>query len=197
MTADMKHRIAIFSNGYNGSITLKAIEGIKRYAAVKDFDTHFYIGFAASNEKPTFNVGQFNIYQLAKLEEYDGLIVFSGILNNPELAEKCCNAAKEKGLPVVSIGMPFDGIPNVDINNEDGMRDLVEHLITVHNVKRIVYIGGTKDHVDTIERYNVVCEVMQKYGLKLEDKDVYYGNWVNETAIDITRRLAKLIYFFL
>ena len=68
----MKHRIAIFSNGYNGSITLKAIEGIKRYAAVKDFDTHFYIGFAASNEKPTFNVGQFNIYQLAKLEEYDG-----------------------------------------------------------------------------------------------------------------------------
>ena len=29
----MKHRIAVFSNGYNGSITLKAIEGIKRYAA--------------------------------------------------------------------------------------------------------------------------------------------------------------------
>ena len=187
----MKHRIAIFSNGYNGSITLKAIEGIKRYAAVKDFDTHFYIGFAASNEKPTFNVGQFNIYQLAKLEEYDGLIVFSGILNNPQLAEHCCRTAKDNGLPVVSIGMPFDGIPNVDINNEDGMRDLVEHLITVHDVKRVVYIGGTKDHVDTIERYNVVCEVMQKHGLTLEDKDVYYGNWVNETAIDITNHLAK------
>ena len=187
----MKHRIAIFSNGYNGSITLKAIEGIKRYAAIEDFDTHFYIGFAASNEKPTFNVGQFNIYQLAKLEEYDGLIVFSGILNNPALAESSCRMAKEKGLPVVSIGMPFDGIPNVDINNEDGMRDLVEHLITVHNVRKVVYIGGTKDHVDTVERYNVVCEVMQKHGLKLEDKDVYYGNWVNETAIAITDELAK------
>ena len=87
--------------------------------------------------------------------------------------------------------MPFDGIPNVDINNEDGMRDLVEHLITVHDVKRVVYIGGTKDHVDTIERYNVVCEVMQKHGLTLEDKDVYYGNWVNETAIDITNHLAN------
>ena len=53
----MKNRIAIFSNGYNGSITLKAIEGIRKYAAIKDFDTHFYIGFAAYNEKPTFNVG--------------------------------------------------------------------------------------------------------------------------------------------
>ncbi len=83
----MKHRIAIFSNGYNGSITLKAIECINRFAADKDFDTHFYIRFAANNEKATFNVGQFNIYQLAKLEEYDGLIVFSGLLNNPALAE--------------------------------------------------------------------------------------------------------------
>ena len=189
--AGMKHRIAIFSNGYNGSITLKAIEGIKRYAAIEDFDTHFYIGFAASNEKPTFNVGQFNIYQLAKFEEYDGLIVFSGILNNPALAESSCRMAKEKGLPVVSIGMPFDGIPNVDINNEDGMRDLVEHLITEHNVRKVVYIGGTEDHVDTVERYNVVCSVMQKHGLKIEDKDVYYGNWVNETAIAITDELAK------
>ena len=187
----MKHRIAIYSNGYNGSISLKAIEGIKKYAAIKDFDTHFYIGFAASNEKPTFNVGQFNIYKLANLDEYDGLIVFSGILNNPELAEQCCRAAKERGLPVVSIGMAFDGIPNVDINNEDGMRDLVEHLITVHDVKNVVYIGGTKDHVDTIERYNVVCEVLQKYGLKLEERNIFYGNWVNETAIAITDELSK------
>ena len=187
----MKHRIAIFSNGYNGSITLKAIEGIKKYAAIKDFDTHFYIGFAASNEKPTFNVGQFNIYQLARLEEYDGLIVFSGILNDPDLAKRSCMKAKEKGIPVVSIGMQFDDIPYVDINNEDGMRELTEHLITEHGVKRVVYIGGTRDHVDTKERYNVVCEVMEKHGLKLEDKDVYYGDWVNEKAIAITDELAK------
>ena len=187
----MKNRIAIFSNGYNGSITLKAIEGIKRFAAVKDFDTHFYIGFAASNEKPTFNVGQFNIYQLAKLEEYDGLIVFSGLLNNPALAEECCRQAKERGIPVISIGMKYDGIPYVGINNEDGMRDLAEHLIVEHNVKNVVYIGGSEGHVDTIERQRVVTEVMEKHGLKLPEENIYYGNWVNETAIAITDKLAQ------
>ena len=168
----MKHRIAIFSNGYNGSITLKAIEGIKRFAAVRDFDTHFYIGFAASNEKPTFNIGQFNIYQLAKLEEYDGLIVFSGLLNNPALAEECCRQAKERGVPVISIGMKFEGIPYVGINNEDGMRDLVEHLIVEHNVRNVVYIGGTEGHVDTVERQRVVSEVMEKHGLKLPEENI-------------------------
>ena len=39
--------------------------------------------------------------------------------------------------------MKFDGIPYVGINNEDGMRDLVEHLIVEHKVKEVVYIGGS------------------------------------------------------
>lgn len=187
----MKNRIAIFSNGYNGSITLKAIEGIRKYAAIKDFDTHFYIGFAAYNEKPTFNVGQFNIYQLADLDQYDGLIVFSGLLNNPDLALRVCKEAKERGVPVVSIGMQIDDIPYVGINNKDGMKDLVEHLVTDHGVKNVVYVGGTEGHTDTLERGSVVREVLESHGLKLLDENVYYGDWINEKAIDIARKLAK------
>ena len=187
----MKHRIAVFSNGYNGSITLKAIEGIKKYAAIKDFDTHFYIGFAASNENDSFNVGQFNIYKLAKLEEYDGLIVFSGLLNDPILAQQACKEAKKRGIPVVSIGMQIKDIPYVGINNSDGMRELVEHLITEHGVKNVVYIGGTKTHVDSVERLEVVKEVMKKHDLKLPKKNIFYGDWVNEKAIAFTDELAK------
>ena len=187
----MKHRIAVFSNGYNGSITLKAIEGIKKYAAIKDFDTHFYIGFAASNENDSFNVGQFNIYKLAKLEEYDGLIVFSGLLNDPILAQQACKEAKKRGIPVVSIGMQIKDIPYVGINNSDGMRELVEHLITEHGVKNVVYIGGTKTHVDSVERLEVVKEVMKKHDLMLPKKNIFYGDWVNEKAIAFTDELAK------
>ncbi len=187
----MRHRIAIFSNGFNGSITLKAIEGIRKYAAIKDFDTHFYVGFAAYSEDEQYNIGQFNIYKLADLEEYDGLIVFSGLLNNTELARKACLDAKERDVPVVSIGMEIEGIPYVGINNRDGMKDLVEHLVTEHNVRNVVYIGGARGHVDTIERGQVVSEVLESHGLKLEEKNYYYGDWVNERAIDITDRLAS------
>ena len=187
----MKHRIAIFSNGYNGTITLKAIEGIKRYAAIKDLDIHFYISFAASNRAKDINEGQLNIYNLANLEEYDGLIVFSNLLNNIPTAEKLCREAKEKGVPLVSIGMKLDGIPYVGNNNEEGMKELVEHLITEHNVKDIVFIGGAEKHVDTIDRARVVREVMQSHGLTLEDKNIYYGDWINEKPIAITNELAS------
>ena len=187
----MKHRIAIYSNGYNGTITLKAIEGIKRYAALMDFDIHFYISFAANNRIDIINAGQLNIYSLAKLDEYDGLIVFSNLLNNIPTAEKLCREAREKGIPVVSIGMRFDGIPYVGNNNEEGMRSLVEHLVSDHDVSDIVYIGGAKDHVDTIDRARVVREVMAEHDLELPDGNVYYGDWTNEKPIAIIDELIS------
>ena len=187
----MKNRIAVFSNGYNGSITLKAIEGIKKYAEIKDFDVHFYIGFAASRRKNAVNIGQFNIYKLARLEEYDGLIVFSSLLNDPALAKNAIKSARDKGIPVVSVGMEVKGVPSVSINNSDGMRELVEHLITVHKVKKVAYIGGTKDHLDSIERLNVIQEVLKKHGLKLPKKNIFYGEWGNEMSIAAADKLAE------
>ena len=187
----MKNRIAVYSNGFNGSITLKAIEGIKKYAELKDIDAHFYIGFASGNRKDTINIGQFNIYKLAKLEEYDGLIVFSGLLNDDSFAKEIIKNAKKTGIPIVSVGTDIDGATYVGINNADGMRELVEHLITVHKVKKVVYIGGTKDHSDTIERLEVVKDVLKKYGLKLPKKNIFYGNWVNEEAIAAADKLAE------
>ena len=186
----MKHRIAVFSNGYNGSITLKAIEGIKKYAAIKDFDIHFYISFAANNKKEEDNTGQLNIYNLADYEEYDGLIVFSNLLNNLATAEKLCKQAKDKGIPVVSVGMKYDGIPCVQNNNEDGMTELIEHLIKVHGARDFTYIGGARDHVDTIDRERVVRNVLAANGLKLKDEDVFYADWITEQAIEIADNLA-------
>ena len=185
----MKHRIAIYSNGYNGSITLKALEGIKKYAAANDLDIHFYISFAANNRSDGTNKGQLNIYNLAKLEEYDGLIVFSNLLNNISTAEELCTAASKKGVPVVSIGMKFDGIPYVGNSNEEGMKDLVEHLITEHNAKNIAYLGGAREHVDTIDRERVVRMVLEKHGLELKDEYLGYGDWTPEKCVDFTDKL--------
>ena len=187
----MKRRIAVYSNGFNGSITLKAIEGSKKYAELKDIDAHFYIGFASGNRKDTINIGQFNIYKLADLDEYDGLIVFSGLLNDPVLAKEIIKSAKKKGIPIVSVGMKVDGATYVGINNGDGMRELVEHLITVHDARKVVYIGGTKDHSDTVERLEVVKEVLKEHGLKLPKKNIYYGDWGNEKAIEAADKLAE------
>ena len=187
----MKNKIAVFANGYNRYCTLKALEGMKTVGREKDFDIDVFVGYASFNDSADFNKGRSGIYWLPKLEDYDGVIVFSGLINDFEIAKKLCMNAKKKNIPVVSIGVYVDGIPFVGTNNETGMRELVEHLVKVHGVKRAVYIGGSREHIDTNIRQSIIEDVFKENKLKLHKKDIYYANWVNEHAAAFASKIAE------
>lgn len=186
----MNNRIAVFANGYNRFCTMQALEGMQKIGADKDFDIDVFVGYAAFNDSADLNKGRAGIYWLPKLDNYDGVIVFSGLINDFDVAKKLCLNAKNKGIPVISIGEYVEDIPFVGTNNETGMRDLVEHLVKVHGVKRAVYIGGSKEHIDTAIRQSVIEDVFKENGLKLKDEDIYYADWVNEHAAAIASKIA-------
>lgn len=186
----MKNRIAVFANGYNRYCTLKALDGMKTVGSERDFDIDVFVGYAAFNDSADLNTGRAGIYWLPKMENYDGVVVFSGLINDFSVAKRICLNAKEKGVPVVSIGEYVEGIPFVGTNNETGMRELVEHLVNVHGVKRAVYIGGSKEHIDTGIRQSVIEDVFREHGLELRKEDIYYADWVNEHAAAIASRIA-------
>ena len=91
----MKNRIAVFANGYNRYATLKALDGMKTVGAEKDFDIDVFVGYAAFNDSPDLNTGRAGIYWLPKLENYEGVIVFSGLINDFNVAKQICLNAKE------------------------------------------------------------------------------------------------------
>ncbi|MCR5321930.1 MAG: GGDEF domain-containing protein [Lachnospiraceae bacterium] len=175
----MKKKIAVCANGWNYDTLYEALLGIKEYARIEDFDIFVFLSFASYSEHITLMQGELNIYKLMDPEDYDGVIVFSTALNSVETAVALCNDAKEKGVPVVSIGMELEGINSVCVSNDEGMRELVEHLIEEHNVKRVFFIGGTPDHVDSKARLEVTREVLEAHGLELDDEDIRYGKWTN------------------
>ena len=102
-----------------------------------------------------------------------------------------CNRAKENGVPVVSVGMQIEGVPCVSVTNEEGMRDLVTHLVEDHGVKRIVYLGGTADHVDNLARLETTKQVLKEHGLELAEKDIVYGDWGNNKARELVHKLDE------
>ena len=187
----MKRKIAICANGWNYDTLSRAMEGIKRYAQKEDFDIFNFLSFASYSEHKTLMQGELNIYNLMDPMEYDGVIVFSTMLNSTETAISLCKKVKEMGKPVVSVGMDIDGIPSIHGSNREGMGALVKHLIEKHNVKRAVYVGGTPDHVDSIERLQVTKEVFEEYGLKLEEDDIGYGRWSNRYTVELVERVIN------
>ena len=175
----MKKKIAVCANGWNYDTLHEALLGIREYAYKEDFDIFVFLSFASYSEHRMLMQGELNIYKLMNPRQYDGIIVFSTALNSEETAVSLCKEAKECGVPVVSIGMELEGISSVCVNNNEGMRELVEHLIEEHNVKRVIYIGGTPDHVDSRARLDVTRETLEANGIKLDDDDIKYGKWTS------------------
>ena len=188
----MKKKIAVCANGWNYDSMLEALKGIQEYASKEDFDVFVFLSFASYSEHVTLMRGELNIYELLDPEDYDGVIVFSTAINSVETVISICNRATEKNIPVVSIGMEMDGIHSVCVSNDEGMRDLVDHLIEEHDVKRAFFIGGTPDHVDNIARLKVTKESFEAHGLKLNDDDIRYGKWTNRyTALVIDEMVSS------
>ena len=98
----------------------QTMTGIRKYVAVEDFDVFVFLSYASYSTYETINQGQLNLYKLADMEQYDGIIVMSSMLNSPPTAEAICREAKEKHIPVVSIGVDYEGIPSIRISNENG-----------------------------------------------------------------------------
>lgn len=176
---DMMKKLAVYANGWSYDAMSQAMAGIRKFAAKEDFDTFVFLSFASYSEHVSLSQGELNIYNLSVMDDYDGVIVFSTMLNSDETAVSLCQQAKQKGIPVVSIGMEIEGIPSISINNEEGMRGLVTHLLEKHDVKHVMFMGGTPDHVDSCARLEVTRTVMAEHGLVLPDEDVCYGEWGN------------------
>ncbi|MCR4850032.1 MAG: GGDEF domain-containing protein [Lachnospiraceae bacterium] len=186
----MKNKIAVCANGWNYDSLCDALDGIQEYAKLEDFDTFVFLSFASYSEHTELMQGELNIYQLMDPSEYDGVIVFSTAINSVDTAVSLCKNAYDKNIPVVSIGMEIDGVSSVCVSNDEGMRELVRHLIEVHDVKRAFFIGGTPDHVDSVARLNVTREVFKEHGLTISDDDFGYGRWTYRYTAELIDRVV-------
>ena len=87
------------------------------------------------------------IYDLATPETLDGLILGSAALASfisPEEFEAFYQ--RYRPLPMVSFQRALEGIPSVTVDNAQGMRDMVSHLVETHGCRRIVFIRGPEEH---------------------------------------------------
>ena len=186
----MKKKIAVCANGWSYDLLFDALTGIQEYARNEDFDVFVFLSFASYTTHAELMKGELNVYELMNPEDYDGLIVLSTTINSPETAIGLCNKAKEKNVPVVSVGMEIDGVSSVCVSNDEGMRTLVEHLVNVHGVRKVFFIGGTPDHVDSQARLKVTREVLAKHGISLTDDDLGYGRWTNRYTEELIDKIV-------
>ena len=65
------------------------------------------------------------------------------------------------------------------------MRDLVEHLVKIHNYKNFVYIGGSQTHQDAINREHIFKNLMEQFKQNYTDLKytVLSGSFTEQSAV--------------
>jgi signal transduction histidine kinase/DNA-binding LacI/PurR family transcriptional regulator/DNA-binding response OmpR family regulator len=111
------------------------------------------------------NFSQSILYKLIDTSHIDGIIIwnsFFGPHSDPGKIEEFIE--RYRPLPVVSIELPLRNCANLLVDNRQGIRILLTHLIEDHGYKKIAFLNRKGDH-SSDERQAAFEEAMAEYDL--------------------------------
>ena len=93
-------------------------------------------------------------------------------------------------LPVVTIGKAWEGMPSVSMESYQGMREVVTHLIQVHQCRRLAFIRGPEGHPQAQARYRAYIDALEAHDLS-GDPDLVSppGGWGGDPGEQAMRLL--------
>lgn len=185
----MKRKIAVFANAWSEKNLSDALEGIKCVAKEKDIDLFVFLSHAAPGMNANEQREEKRIYQLPDFRDFDGLIVFSSTMNFDDLVIDARDRAAEARIPAISIGSKVDGMVSVEMSNKATMRELVEHLVTCHEVSDIEFIAGSKGSENSDARVDAWREVFEEHNLETNEERVHYTDWSTREAIVVVEEI--------
>lgn len=131
-----------------------------------------------------------DLYRLVSPERLAGLVVMTGTLGNAGGSDVMERVAP--GFPkerVCHIAVSVEGSPSVLIDNRSGMRRIVEHLVVVHRRNKIAFICGPESNPEATARLAAYRDVLEAFGVELDERLVVPGDFRFQAGIDAVRTL--------
>lgn len=180
----MKRKIAVLANGWNNISISQALKGIRSVTDKLNIDIFLFLSFAAFSQSEARNKGEDAIFDLSDYSDFDGVILFANMLNSEATPKRLAQKIVEKKICGVSVGIPYEGLSFVGINNYKGMYDMVDHLVKEHHIKNPAFFAGAKEHPDSQERLAATKEALNLNGIELKSENICYTNWEYLTGRD-------------
>lgn len=147
-------KIALISDGWKRLITYAWVHGIMKGidACVEPIVLFQYNTYGNWTTDKKNNIGEYNLFQLPELEQFDGIIVDLNNILDGEVKEHIISLLRKSKVPVISLTQAIDGFYYVGIDNQKPIREIVNHLYEVHGCRSYVYCGGPEDNYENLMR---------------------------------------------
>jgi LacI family transcriptional regulator len=167
------HTLGLYLPAIGGDFFPPLLRGIEAGARENGFGLLIYstVEGAAPNVPGSYPLGEQNT---------DGITVFVDSVSDEELER-----FHQIEFPVVLIhrsSPPGLSIPCVTIENKQGARKLVDHLIEVHGYRRIAFLTGREEHEDSYWREMGYRESLAAHGIPFDPHLVAVGGFDRQEA---------------
>lgn len=186
-------KIALLTDGWKRLIVYAWVAGIMERAkgGEEEISLYHYNCYGNWNHDPNHNQGEYNIFNLPDLRQYDGIILDCNNICDKEQLRYLLELIKESKVPVVSINYDVDSFYYVGIDNKKPIADMMQHLYQEHGCRSFLFAGGPEDNFENIVRANTYLECLKQFGLAEADNPVWYRDYDYDTGIYYMQRIIE------
>jgi DNA-binding LacI/PurR family transcriptional regulator/signal transduction histidine kinase len=182
-------RIGVFIGGVVYSFLRDTWNGVLERAAERGVETVGFLGHVLNVDEPSRKA--MNIaYRMASPANVDGIIVHSNTLGVHSGTESVLALMRETGLPAVSIGYAYEGIPSVTASGYRAMHELTRHLVEQHGRRHLALVTGPAGNVEAIEREAAFRDALAATGIRFDEALLYRGAYGPCGAAAVERFIA-------
>lgn len=189
--------IGVMIGNANSPHAKMLMKGIYDVAKKMDVNVIFFLGVhMTSHFREYLGEGtdkrydyQYNIvYDYARLADVDGIIISYGSLSIfLEDNEPLHFLERFREIPYVILEEHVKQKTGTSIisDNYIGMYQVVEHLVTVHNCKKLLFVSGPDGNTDAQEREQAFRDVLTKYNITLSERMIARGDYSQSCGNEI------------
>ncbi|MGN0596915.1 MAG: diguanylate cyclase domain-containing protein [Ruminiclostridium sp.] len=180
-----RKNIAVCVTGYNWDYESRIVSAVWDECARLDINL---LIFAPLIHRPSLNMdrvlpesvirGEKEIFNLMNYDIIDGIVIMGESMADERTVFEIAAKAAENNVPIVNVCDPVHTLQrNVLLNDQNGMEDVVRHLVEVHGFTKINFIGGFKGNIQTEERLAAYKKVLGEHNIPVEESRIAYGEF--------------------
>ncbi len=184
-------RFAVILANMHGEYAAFTLTGIKDRAREFNADIYIFNADVVADDTVKHTIGEYNIYKLANLEQFDGIIFFANLILGHSIHTKIIEKIRESGKPTVCIDSTIEGFYYVGVENYPAMKAIVDHMIEEHHFTKINYISGQDFNSDSTERLAAYVDSMKEHGLPVKDENIFKGAFTNVWGMEAVKQMFE------
>ena len=139
----MRKKFAVFSATWNADYLYPFLQGMKQGAREREADLYIFNSYGDSDrEYESFTSGEYNVFFLPDLTEFDGALIAANNVGSEPWVEQLGRKIRQLGIPCVGVEQPSGMEHIIGVDNYRAMCAVVEHLVRVKGCRVLNYETG-------------------------------------------------------